>query len=67
MQRVTPLNILLLLLLFFYQVKVTAQSIDSKHQKNTSFNPGEHWNDVDGNLINAHGGVIMLYNGIYYW
>ena len=28
---------------------------------------GEVWQDMKGNPINAHGGGIMLYKGIYYW
>ncbi|CAL8468327.1 g7867 [Coccomyxa elongata] len=31
------------------------------------FRPGELWNDVDGNLIQAHGGAILLHQGVYYW
>ncbi|NSW93277.1 MAG: family 43 glycosylhydrolase [Bacteroidales bacterium] len=29
--------------------------------------PGEVWPDTDGNHINAHGGGILYYDGIYYW
>lgn len=29
--------------------------------------PGTSWMDTDGNLINAHGGGILFYNGTYYW
>ncbi len=32
-----------------------------------SFSPGIIWNDNNGEHINAHGGGILLYNGIYYW
>lgn len=32
-----------------------------------SFYPGEQWFDTDGRLIQAHGGGIMLYKGVYYW
>lgn len=28
---------------------------------------GTMWMDVDGNPIQAHGGMILSYNGIYYW
>ena len=31
------------------------------------FKPGEIWPDTEGNHINAHGGGILLYNGVYYW
>ena len=29
--------------------------------------PGAIWNDTDGNPINAHGGGILIHDGIYYW
>ncbi|MEO5681757.1 MAG: glycoside hydrolase family 43 protein [Chitinophagaceae bacterium] len=32
-----------------------------------SFQPGQLWNDVQGNPINAHGGGLLFYNGLYYW
>ncbi|WP_262385943.1 glycoside hydrolase family 43 protein [Hymenobacter sp. BT491] len=35
--------------------------------KNTSFKPGELWYDTDGNLINAHGGGVLLVGRTYYW
>lgn len=39
----------------------------SNAQKQTVFKPGEVWNDVSGNPINAHGGGILYYNNTYYW
>jgi beta-galactosidase len=36
-------------------------------QKKASFQPGELWYDTDGNLINAHGGGILLVGKTYYW
>ncbi|WP_375436970.1 glycoside hydrolase family 43 protein [uncultured Hymenobacter sp.] len=35
--------------------------------KRTSFKPGELWYDTDGNLINAHGGGLLLVGDAYYW
>lgn len=32
-----------------------------------SFRPGEVWPDNQGIHINAHGGGILRYNGVYYW
>ena len=32
-----------------------------------SFRPGEIWPDDHGNPINAHGGGVLPYEGIYYW
>lgn len=29
--------------------------------------PGTQWNDVAGNQINAHGGCVVYYKGMYYW
>lgn len=31
------------------------------------FVPGETWMDSNGNPINAHGGGILYYQGVYYW
>lgn len=31
------------------------------------FEPGEVWNDTNGQPINAHGGGILLHKGKYYW
>ncbi len=32
-----------------------------------TISPGKLWNDSRGNNINAHGGGVMFYKGIYYW
>lgn len=32
-----------------------------------SFTPGQIWNDTDGVPIQAHGGGILLVDGVYYW
>lgn len=29
--------------------------------------PGAIWKDTEGNVINAHGGGIIFYEGLYYW
>src|ERR1035441_1261580 len=31
------------------------------------FVPGDVWRDTDGQAINAHGGGILLHEGVYYW
>jgi hypothetical protein len=54
--------ILLLLTVVFISTNSFAQNKNVTH-----FIPGEVWNDVDGNPINAHGGGIMFHQGIYYW
>ncbi|MBP1616526.1 MAG: hypothetical protein H6Q14_353 [Bacteroidetes bacterium] len=33
----------------------------------SSFRPGKLWFDTDGNIINAHGGGVLFYDGKYYW
>lgn len=32
-----------------------------------SFHPGEEWLDTNGNKIQAHGGSIIVVDGVYYW
>lgn len=36
-------------------------------EKQDSFQPGEIWEDTEGMHINAHGGGILVHDGIYYW
>lgn len=33
----------------------------------SSFKPGETWNDTGGSAINAHGGCVQYWDGTYYW
>ncbi len=40
---------------------------NSSHVEVGSFKPGEVWNDVDGNIINVHGGGIVYADHKYYW
>lgn len=37
------------------------------YQKEKSIASGEVWRDTDGNVINAHGGGVLLHEGKYYW
>ena len=32
-----------------------------------TFQPGEIWYDTNQQMINAHGGGVMIHNGTYYW
>jgi len=32
-----------------------------------SIKSGQFWNDAAGQRINAHGGNVIFYNGVYYW
>ena len=36
-------------------------------QNNKDFRPGEIWKDNNGIHINAHGGGILIHEGVYYW
>lgn len=36
-------------------------------ETNSFFRPGREWLDTDGNPIAAHGGGIMIHEGVYYW
>jgi len=54
-------------LLFLFVILLIDTSIKSQDQKNTLIKPGEIWPDTEGKHINAHGGGILLYKGIYYW
>ena len=33
----------------------------------TGFRPAQIWSDTNGNTINAHGGGVIFFKGIYYW
>src|SRR3954463_13386302 len=33
----------------------------------TAFHPGEIWRDDQDQVINAHGGGVLLHEGVYYW
>ncbi len=33
----------------------------------TSFTPGKIWQDFEGAPIQAHGGCVLYYEGLYYW
>lgn len=37
------------------------------YQKEKKIASGEVWRDMDGELINAHGGGILFHEGKYYW
>lgn len=56
---------LLFLGLILYTVNLRAG--DKNNRLNDSFIPKTAWLDTSGNPINAHGGGLLYYNGIYYW
>ncbi|MCL6260840.1 family 43 glycosylhydrolase [Aquiflexum sp. TKW24L] len=35
--------------------------------KQTDFRPAQIWSDTNGVPINAHGGGVLYYKGVYYW
>ena len=55
MKKIFPITVLLIVIGF----NLSAQQ--------TNFIPGQVWKDTEGNPINAHGGGLLLHNGIYYW
>jgi hypothetical protein len=45
-------------------------SLDGIHAQlsnDKAIKPGVLWMDADGKRINAHGGCVIFYEGIYYW
>lgn len=42
-------------------------TLQKRLAKLKSFTPGKPWYDTEGNLINVHGGGIILINKMYYW
>lgn len=43
------------------------QQIDAGEKAQKAFHPGLEWLDTNGKPINAHGGGVIFYKGIYYW
>ncbi|MBK0383573.1 family 43 glycosylhydrolase [Pedobacter sp. SD-b] len=56
-----------LIVLFTNACKTLAQSNKNAEVKSKQFKPGLPWLDNHGIPINAHGGGVIFYNGIYYW
>ena len=52
--------------LFFFAVLFSACAVNMAKEENT-FYPQRVWNDTEGNPINAHGGGVLYYDGVYYW
>ena len=53
---------LLILVICFFSGFVNAQLTNEKTIKS-----GTRWMDASGKIINAHGGGVVFYDGIYYW
>ena len=52
--------------LFFFAVLFSACAVNMAKEENTLY-PQRVWNDTEGNPINAHGGGVLYYDGVYYW
>ena len=47
---------------------ITLSSLKAQENKLVNqIHPGQIWNDTKGHPINAHGGGVLFYGGIYYW
>lgn len=56
-----------ILFLTVVMIVILLNSCTSVKNRQDSILPGQVWNDTNGEPINAHGGGIMHYNGMYYW
>jgi hypothetical protein len=55
-------------LLFYLSVFIFPVQAQSGYKSGRFFfNPGKPWEDNENTPINAHGGGLLYYNGIYYW
>jgi hypothetical protein len=54
-------------LLFFTLVQIAACSQKADDKSIPPMPNGSLWKDTKGNTINAHGGGLMLHDGVYYW
>lgn len=43
------------------------QQTDAGEKTQKTFHPGLEWLDTNGKPINAHGGGVVFYKGVYYW
>lgn len=51
---------------FFTTLAATLSIVLPAAAQRTSFRPGEIWPDDKGVHINAHGGGVLLHDGVYY-
>ena len=51
----------------FIQVVTLGLTVSLGAHCQSSFKPGETWNDTNGSAINAHGGCVQYLDGTYYW
>ena len=50
-----------------YLTLLTGLTVGISAYCQSSFKPGETWNDTGGSAINAHGGCVQYVDGTYYW
>ena len=58
------LSIIIFALLVSFPVYNQGQKPDAKQK---DFHPAQIWSDTNGNAINAHGGGVLFFEGVYYW
>ncbi|MBB3187359.1 glycoside hydrolase family 43 protein [Microbacter margulisiae] len=64
-----PAVIVLSLVVYAGAISAKSEKVSNQQtaQRYDSFRPGAIWNDTNGKVINAHGGGIIYYKGVYYW
>ncbi|OGV64800.1 MAG: beta-glucanase [Lentisphaerae bacterium RIFOXYA12_FULL_48_11] len=50
-----------------FSAVLTPLCLMAAHEQRAQFLPGQVWPDNKGVHINAHGGGVMLHEGVYYW
>lgn len=53
--------------ILFFIFLACCLSMKAQKQLYTNFYPGKLWFDIEGKIINAHGGGILYHEGTYYW
>ena len=61
MNKHRPFPVLILLGCFF------VSSLHAQGPSENTIKSGVTWRDTNGEIINAHGGCVIFYDGIYYW
>src|SRR4029078_11673934 len=51
----------------FHSRQLSGDPVTRSYKDTNSFRPGSLWYDESGEIINAHGGGILLVNKTYYW
>ncbi|NEW85031.1 MAG: family 43 glycosylhydrolase [Mariniphaga sp.] len=59
-----PFFVLIFTILIIFPCFLQAKKLP---EKQIDFHPAQIWSDTNGNPINAHGGGVLYFKGIYYW